>query len=272
MALALDGSAPVSVFTNGTSSTTASFTPPAGALLVIAMRYNTGTGDTPGTPTITDSLGSHLTYTLREHDRRPDAPLAESAVAVWTAVATGAALAITTGSSGTAATGNALKVQVWTDGASTPGVGTVVKNSSITGTSSITQNVLCTVTGANAIIAFSNWDASGIPTGGTGCTTTGGDGADQGATLAYALISRTANDGVASSNISMQVNSIGGGANLRWVAMEIVPGVPAGDTTPPSIPTNLAANTITAATAGLTWTASTDNTAVTGYDIEIVGP
>lgn len=39
------------------------------------------------------------------------------------------------------------------------------------------------------------------------------------------------------------------------------------DTQPPSVPTNLAAATITAGSAQLTWTAATDNVAVTGYKI-----
>ncbi|RZJ53258.1 MAG: T9SS type A sorting domain-containing protein [Flavobacterium sp.] len=40
-----------------------------------------------------------------------------------------------------------------------------------------------------------------------------------------------------------------------------------GDTTPPSAPTSLAASGTTGTTTNLTWTASTDNVAVTGYDI-----
>lgn len=39
------------------------------------------------------------------------------------------------------------------------------------------------------------------------------------------------------------------------------------DTTPPSAPTSLAASGTTGTTTNLTWTASTDNVAVTGYDI-----
>jgi Zn-dependent metalloprotease/chitodextrinase len=40
-----------------------------------------------------------------------------------------------------------------------------------------------------------------------------------------------------------------------------------GDTTPPSAPASLAASGTTGTTTNLTWTASTDNVAVTGYDI-----
>jgi hypothetical protein len=50
----------------------------------------------------------------------------------------------------------------------------------------------------------------------------------------------------------MTVNTTGGGTT---------------DTTPPSAPTNLAAGTTTVSSVPLTWTASTDNVGVTGYNI-----
>lgn len=40
-----------------------------------------------------------------------------------------------------------------------------------------------------------------------------------------------------------------------------------GDTTPPSAPTNLTATSVTSSTVALSWTASTDNVGVTGYDV-----
>jgi endo-1,4-beta-xylanase len=42
---------------------------------------------------------------------------------------------------------------------------------------------------------------------------------------------------------------------------------PSSDTTPPSTPTNLAASNVTSTGATLTWTASTDNVGVAGYDV-----
>ena len=41
-----------------------------------------------------------------------------------------------------------------------------------------------------------------------------------------------------------------------------------GDTTPPSAPTNLTATAVSSAQINLSWTASTDNVAVTGYLLE----
>jgi chitodextrinase len=40
-----------------------------------------------------------------------------------------------------------------------------------------------------------------------------------------------------------------------------------GDSTPPSAPQNLTASNVTSTSAGLSWTASTDNVGVTGYDV-----
>src|SRR5262249_21605488 len=42
---------------------------------------------------------------------------------------------------------------------------------------------------------------------------------------------------------------------------------PASDTTPPSVPSNLTASNVTNTTATISWTASTDNVAVTGYQV-----
>src|SRR5277367_2387217 len=39
------------------------------------------------------------------------------------------------------------------------------------------------------------------------------------------------------------------------------------DTTPPSVPTNLSASAISSSAINLTWTSSTDNVGVAGYDI-----
>ncbi len=72
-------------------------------------------------------------------------------------------------------------------------------------------------------------------------------------------------------------NRTGGGADfvtdLKFLveANSCGGGSPPGDTTPPSVPTNLASPAQTQTTIDLTWTASTDNVGVTGYDIRIDG-
>jgi len=53
-----------------------------------------------------------------------------------------------------------------------------------------------------------------------------------------------------------------------WIdELRIYDGVPWGDTTPPSIPTSLTATAVSVSQINLSWTASTDDTGIAGYDI-----
>jgi hypothetical protein len=45
-----------------------------------------------------------------------------------------------------------------------------------------------------------------------------------------------------------------------------------GDTTPPSVPAGLATTAIGSTTVDLSWSAATDDTAVTGYELQVIGP
>lgn len=58
-----------------------------------------------------------------------------------------------------------------------------------------------------------------------------------------------------------------GGAGLAVNSFTYTTGGTGGDTTPPSTPQNLVASGITANGANLSWSASTDNVGVTGYDV-----
>src|SRR6266540_1464460 len=66
-------------------------------------------------------------------------------------------------------------------------------------------------------------------------------------------------------NIGFTMN---GGANYATVsAIQVTGGSGGGDTTPPSAPSNLQSTGKTATSVSLSWTASTDNVGVTGYDV-----
>jgi bacillolysin len=54
-----------------------------------------------------------------------------------------------------------------------------------------------------------------------------------------------------------------------WYAVGVGDPFPTGDNEPPSVPGNLTASNITQTSADLSWTASTDNTGVTGYNVYI---
>jgi hypothetical protein len=225
-ALSLDASSPATVWTTATvTATTASFTPPAGSLLLIWLRNNGNAAATPADPTITDNLGVHLTYTLQAHNRNPDINAANGSMSLFTAVvATSAAMTVTTSDDNPAGSGRALKVQVWTDSSGVaPGVGTPIENATLTPITSVAQNITATVTGSRGVMGWADWDAgTGAPSAGAGCTTTGGDAANEAGLLSHAVILRTANDGVVGSPITMNLTTPST-QNARWIAIEVTP-------------------------------------------------
>jgi chitodextrinase len=87
------------------------------------------------------------------------------------------------------------------------------------------------------------------------------------ANIANLVCDRTYNLGVdgydAAGNRSVPASVSGTTAACAVAA----PPPPAGDTTPPSTPTGLAASGVTQSGLNLNWNASTDNVAVTGYDV-----
>jgi hypothetical protein len=112
----LDASSPAAVWNPSTAtSSTASFTPPANSLLVVCMAGNMGSGTSPPVPSITDSLGAHLTYTLIDHSARPDTPATDGQTAMWSAPVSASAPMTVTVTNNASLPENALKVWVFTD-------------------------------------------------------------------------------------------------------------------------------------------------------------
>lgn len=177
MALALDGSAPAHVAANtGASATTASFTPPSGALLV-AMT----TGQSPNsahdmTVTVT---GGGLTWTRRVARIANSTANSTGGVAgrngtgaeIWTAVSAGAAMTVTADVTGNAGVqvGNRtdLQVMVLTD-SSTPTIGNV--NHAISASGAPTADVASTTAGSYMFGVAADWANAGVGTAQTGET------------------------------------------------------------------------------------------------------
>jgi chitodextrinase len=96
---------------------------------------------------------------------------------------------------------------------------------------------------------------------GAGCTNFAPVASVSGTTTSYS------NTGLnASSSYSYQVQATDAAGNLSAFSNIATTSTPA-DTTPPSTPTNLAAVAVSSAQINLTWTASTDNVGVTGYNV-----
>ncbi len=95
MALAIDSSTPAFASSNtGSTVTTASFTPPTGAVLVAVAFHDTASGNTTNTSVVT---GGGLTWTIRATRNRADAGGQNGHVQVSTAVvASSASMTVTT--------------------------------------------------------------------------------------------------------------------------------------------------------------------------------
>jgi bacillolysin len=84
-------------------------------------------------------------------------------------------------------------------------------------------------------------------------------------------IPTSTNTGSTRMRVSMKYNGIPTSCEafsygeVEDYSVNIIAGTP--DTTAPNVPTNLAASGTTTTTTNLSWTASTDNVAVTGYDV-----
>ncbi|WP_193726579.1 glycosyl hydrolase family 18 protein [Paenibacillus guangzhouensis] len=71
----------------------------------------------------------------------------------------------------------------------------------------------------------------------------------------------------ANSTYVFSVKASDAAGNVSAASNEVTVTTPAPDLTPPTAPTNLTASNVTSNTVVLTWNASTDNVAVSGYDI-----
>lgn len=223
MALAIDASSPAVATSSTATSTTASHTPPAGSLSLDLWSGNTHTAHNPATPTITDNLGAHLTYTLNDWQSRADSPNREGQAADWTApVATSAAMTVSATSgvaAGDSEKHNALQVQVITGQHATP-VGAHGKSGSASA-STIAQSYTATATGSQGFIAVCDWTVAGTMTAGTGCTLIAqGSVAGQ---FNYGFFRRTTADGTSGGTTTLNVNIGGTSTDLEWTYVEIVP-------------------------------------------------
>lgn len=232
MALAIDASTPaVATQTSNTTATvtTASFTPPAGALLLVLWSCDQLTGGIAA-PTITDSLGSPLTYTQTDWRSLADNASIHGQAAAWTApVGSSAAMTVTvTTGSVSGERISALRVMVLTGQHATP-VGAHGKSGSGSA-ASIAQSYTAQATGGWGFIADCDFDQTGAQTAGTGCTLI--NSANVGTAITYGFVRRTSADDVNGNSNTLNVTLPGTSTNLNWVYVEIVPAAAADDSSP----------------------------------------
>lgn len=202
MALAVDASTPAFVKGTTNPATTASFSPPANAMLVafcIADELNTFVVS-----------GGSLSWTQVDSTN----PSGFNSGAVWVAFTTSAPGSITVSSTKTGSfTANALKVVVFT-GAETSFTGAHNKT-----TNAATLSLTATATGSWVWDAFGNQGGGTTDTAATGCTYNDAESAFGG--VSGGIIRRTTADGVSGSGSAVGISTHN--FSETHVAVEIKP-------------------------------------------------
>lgn len=217
MVMAISGTGPAAV--NSLSATTAtiataSFTPPANSLLLVLWSGNTtSVSNVPATPTITDNLGTHLTYTLVQLANPTTisntTQVGGQAAIWWAKVTTSAAQTVTV--TNQAASGNReqeMRVIVLTGADLVTPIASSGVNKTTTSASSFSQSYTPARSGGSAFMAMCDWNNANTttePVAATGSTQSGG--AVQGTGITAAYVYRTVFDDRAGVSNSIGIAS-----------------------------------------------------------------
>lgn len=223
MALAIDGSTPTLATSSTATVTSASFTPPDNALLVVAWAANNPTGSDPSAPSITDDLGVPLTYTLSNWRNRADLSPnhVDGQTAIWTApVPTSQPMSVSVTNGAASSRHAALKIWVVTGADPDTPLGAEGEASSLSA-GSISQDYTAEATSSQGFMVACDWDTLGAMTEGSGCTFDHtGDIAGQ---ISYGFLRRTTDDGSLGATTTLACTLSGTSTNLSWVWVELIP-------------------------------------------------
>jgi hypothetical protein len=125
----------------------------------------------------------------------------------------------------------------------------------------LSDSGFATTTNANDLLIGSNWVASGTPSAGTGYTSRQISGYD-GDILEDQIV------GVVGSYNATAPVSPSAGWIMQMAAFKGVASGGGGDTTPPGAPSAVNTSVASSTQINLTWSASTDNVGVTGYQLQ----
>lgn len=177
MALAIDASTPSLATSTTAAVTTASFTPPSGALLVLCYGANNGTAAQDTSISTVTNTGTAATWTRRARKNNNASSTGgtgtDGGAEIWTATAPGAAITVTAnGLNSGAGYEKALKIWVLT-GADTTNVTNVA---GATAASALPSVALAgCLAGSHVFAVSSDWNQAGLGTAGTGQTISTGD-------------------------------------------------------------------------------------------------
>lgn len=229
MTIAVDTSTPLNADQpTGTVATVTSpsFTPPANSLVLALWSGNAPTVTTTNaTATITDSLASHLTYTLVQKANpttTSSTTTGGDAYIWWAKVTTSAAMTVSVTTGATSSMGSALQVVVLTGTDLTTPVATSGVAAANTAPTAITQNYTPTRSAGMGFLVFTDWNdsTSAPPAAGTGCTRISGVSA---ANITYGTYRRTSPDDVAGTANTVQTATWTGPDPVLWAWVDIQP-------------------------------------------------
>lgn len=216
----IDNSSPVVVTTVGPgAATSGQFNAPPGAMIIVGFSGNNAVANPPSVPTITDSLGTPLTYTLQNWQSRADSPTVDGQVAIWTATSTGIPMTISvTGHSD--ASNSQCAVKVWYTLVSGCTVGAKGKTGSASA-SSISQGYTALATGGQGVMAVCDWTVQGPQTV-TSVEVNDGS-ANIGSAITYGFLHRFLADDVNTVSNTLATTLPSTSNNLTWTWLEILP-------------------------------------------------
>lgn len=267
----VDPSTPaIATANSGNVVTTASFTPPAGAVLTAHAWHDTASGNTTNTSAITDSGGTAAGWTIEVTRNRADSGGQNGHVQVSTAVATGTPMTVTTTGTNTAGSCS-LYVTVDT------GVDTTtrldVKTEGSNTASAIAATLPASVTdNTRARLVASDWNVGANMTAGAGQTALISQGIGAGPDMRIYLGTRNALTTPIGTAESLSTAAPTSGNVVNWVAYALRPALapagaaPAGIAVPAASGTPTTALGLATAPAGLALAAATGTpaTAVNG--------
>jgi hypothetical protein len=242
VALAIDASTPAFASSNtGATVTTASFTPPAGAVLVAVAFHDTASGNLTNTSIVT---GGGLTWTIRATRNRADAGGQNAHVQVSTAVV-GSSAAMTITTTGTNCLGPVgLYMFVMTGADTTTPFDDIDEGSN---TSGVVSLALSTVTDqAWAFLAVTDWNVAAAMTAGASQTAVLSTGIGPGPDVRIFIGRQNAVTSPAGA-VTMSTGSPSSGNTNNFIAWAVKPAAAGGGSV---------SGTAVAALGGLTATAA----------------
>jgi hypothetical protein len=222
--LALDSSTPAVVKKAGRTLATASFTPPAGSVLVISAQSN-GNSDVKSI-SVTDNLSSHLTYT--QVQARGNTTFDVYAKLYWATVTTSRAMTVTATIGGNTGDYGMLTVLVFTGANTSAPIGASGGGRGATGV--ISDSYTSTAAGSWGWLTTGDWAQRGVPTVPSSETVQASynvSGEDS-----FAVIKQNATTSAAGTPVTMSTTAPTTGARITHIYFEVVPATAQGPAAP----------------------------------------